>query len=80
VKELEELITPKLVPIAIPIGVGEKVTLIDIVTHASKVFRTPFMVLKDTPLVKRPWFEPIPLTELIETTSEQLVNDLVARI
>jgi hypothetical protein len=40
VEELEELVTPKPVPLVIPkIGVGVKVTLINNVTHASKVFK-----------------------------------------
>ncbi len=47
VEELEELVTPKLVPLTIPeIGVGADVTLIDIVTHAYEVFRTQNIVLK----------------------------------
>ncbi len=47
VEELEELVTPKLVPLTIPeIGVGANVTLIDIVTHAYKVFKTLNIVLK----------------------------------
>ncbi len=49
IEELEELVTPKLVPLAIPkIGVGANVTLINTITHAFEVFRTPYMVLKDT--------------------------------
>jgi hypothetical protein len=42
VKELEELVFPKPIPLVIPeVGVGAELTLIGIVTHASKVFRTP---------------------------------------
>jgi hypothetical protein len=40
VEELEEHIIPKLVPLTIPkIGVGAKVKLIDIITHAFEVFK-----------------------------------------
>ncbi len=74
---MEEPITPKLVPLVIPkIGVGEEVTLIDIVTHASNVFRTPNIVLKDTPIVDKPRSKPIPLAEPIDTIGEQHVDDL----
>lgn len=42
VKELEELVFPKPIPLVIPeVEVGAEVTLIGIVTHASEVFRTP---------------------------------------
>jgi hypothetical protein len=42
VKELEELVTPKPIPLVIPhVGVGVEVILIGIITHASKVCRTP---------------------------------------
>jgi hypothetical protein len=51
IKELEKHVTPKPIPLAIPkIGVGAKVTLISIVTHAFKVFKTPNTVLNDTPI------------------------------
>jgi hypothetical protein len=54
---LEELVTPKPIPLVIPkIGVGAEVTLIDIVTHVFEVFKTLNIVLKDTPIVKRPDF------------------------
>jgi hypothetical protein len=43
VEGLEEHVTFKPLPLIIPeIGVGVKVTLIDIITHAFKVFRTPY--------------------------------------
>ncbi len=81
VEELEEPITPKPIPLTIPkIRVGVEVTLINIVTHAFKVFRTPNIVLKDTPIVEKPRFESIPLAEPIDTIGEQHVDDLVARI
>ncbi len=54
VEELEEFVIPKPVQVVIPkIGVGVKVTLIDIVTHASKVFRTTNIILKETHVVAR---------------------------
>ncbi len=78
---MEEPITPKPIPLTIPkIRVGVEVTLINIVTHAFKVFRTPNIVLKDTPIVEKPRFESIPLAEPIDTIGEQHVDDLVARI
>jgi hypothetical protein len=81
VEELEEPVTPKLVPLGIPkIRVGVEVTLINIVTHASMVFKTPNIVLKDTPIVDKPRFESIPLTKPIDTIGEQHVDDLVAKI
>ncbi len=52
---MEELVTPKPVPLIIlKFGVGAKVTLIDIVTHASKVFKTPDTILKDKLVVEKP--------------------------
>ncbi len=64
---LEEPIIPKLVPLVIPkIGVGVEVTLIDIVTHAYEVFKTLDIVLKDTPIVKRPRLELVPLAKPID--------------
>ncbi len=55
VKTLEKPVTPKLIPLIIPkIGVGVEVTLIDSITHASEVFRILDIVLKDTPITKRP--------------------------
>jgi hypothetical protein len=72
VEVLEEPITPKLVPLVLPkIGVGVKVTLIDSVTHASKVFRTLDIVLKDTPIMERLNLQLIHLTVSIDTTCEQ---------
>jgi hypothetical protein len=46
-------------------------------THASKVFRTLDIILKDTPIVERLGFELVPLDDL-DTTSGQHVDDLVA--
>jgi hypothetical protein len=51
---LEELVTPKPIPLVIPkIGVGAEVTLIDIVTHVFEVFKTLNIIMKDTPIAKR---------------------------
>jgi hypothetical protein len=48
VEGLEELITPKLVPLVLPkIGVGVEVTSIDTITHAYEVFKTPDTILND---------------------------------
>jgi hypothetical protein len=53
VEALEEIVIPKPIPLVIlDIGVGAKVTLIDNVTHAFEGFKTPNIVLKDTPIVK----------------------------
>jgi hypothetical protein len=49
VANLQIPLTPKPVPLSIPhVGVGVKVIMIDTTLHASKVFRTPKVVLKDT--------------------------------
>jgi hypothetical protein len=49
VEGLEEPITKKPIPlVTLEIGVGAKVILIDIITHAFKVFKTPDTILKDT--------------------------------
>jgi hypothetical protein len=59
VEGLEEPVIPKLVSLIIlEIGVGVEVTLIDIVTHAYEVFKTPNILLKDTPVAaERPRFQ-----------------------
>ncbi len=78
---MEEHVTPKLVPLTLPkIGVSIEVTLIDNVTHASEVFRTLDIVLKDTPIMEKLYPQPIPLCEFVDTTCEQHVNDLATRI
>jgi hypothetical protein len=71
VEGLEEPITPKPIPLVIPkIGVGVKVTLIEIVTHAFEVFRTPNTILKDTFVAKKLGFEHVPLVEPVDTIGE----------
>lgn len=92
VEELEELVTHKLVPLVIPkIGVGTKVNLIAIIAHAFKIFRIPSIILKDTLVVERPWFEFVlfvelvefkfvPLAKLVNTTSEKPTDDLIAGV
>ncbi len=55
VKALEEHVTPKPIPLIIlDIGLGTRVTLINNVTHASKVCKTPNTTPKDTPIIKKP--------------------------
>ncbi len=54
--------------------------MIDIATHASKVFRTLNIVLKETHVVERLGLKPIPLVEPIDTTCEQHVDDLTTRV
>ncbi len=55
VKALEELIIPKSIPLVLPeIRIGIEVTLIDSLTHVSEVFSTLNLILKDTPITKRP--------------------------
>jgi hypothetical protein len=81
VKELEELITPKLVPLIIPeIGVGVEITLIDIITRAFEVFKTPDIVLKNTHVVERLGFEYVPLVKHVDTIGEQHVDELITII
>jgi hypothetical protein len=78
VKTLEEPVIPKPIPFVIPnIGVSTKVTLIDTVTHASKVFKTPNTILKDTPIVKKPGFQLVNLIERVDTRGEQHIDDLI---
>jgi hypothetical protein len=59
------------------IGVGTKVTLIDIVTHAFEVFKTLDTILKDTLITKKLGFQPINLAKHVDTTSEQPIDDLI---
>ncbi len=54
--------------------------MINNVTHASKIFRTLDIILKDTPIMKRPNPQPIPLCELVDTTCEQSVDDLATTL
>jgi hypothetical protein len=55
VEVLEKLVTQKPIPLIIPkIGIDIKITLIDNIPHAYKGFKTPNIVLKDTPIIKRP--------------------------
>ncbi len=78
---MEEPIISKPIPLTLPkIGIGTKVTLIDSAIHASKVFRTLDTILKDTPVMERLDLQLIPLSEPIDVTSEQLVDDLVKKV
>jgi hypothetical protein len=66
VADLQIPLSPKLVPLGIPhIGVGAEVTMIDTTLHASKVFRTPGVVLKNTLVIEK--LKPKPNT-LVEPT------------
>jgi hypothetical protein len=50
--------------------------LINNITHASEVFKTPDIVLKDTPITKRLESQLFPLGESINTIGEQLVDTI----
>ncbi len=77
----KELVTPKLEPLIIlEIGVGVEVTLFDIITHAFEVFKTPNIILKDTLAAERLGSRLVILVEPVDTTSEQHVDDLTARV
>jgi hypothetical protein len=54
--------------------------LIDIVTHTSEVFKIPNIILKDTHVVEKLKFQPIILVKHVDTTCEQLVDDLVVGV
>ncbi len=74
---MEVPIIPKLVPLAIPqIGVGAKVISNDTITHAFEVFKTLDTILNGTIVIERLGPEPIPIVELVDTTSEKLIDDL----
>jgi len=67
VEGLEKPTTPKLVPLVIlEIGVIIEVILIDTITHASKVFKTPNIILKETLVAKRLGSQLAPLAETLE--------------
>ncbi len=56
---MEKPVIPKPISlILLEIGVGVEVTLIDIVTHAYEVLKTP-NILQDTPVPKRPRSQPV---------------------
>ncbi len=81
VEKLEKLVIPKFVPLAIPkIGVGVEVILINIVTHAFKVFRTLDTVLKGTCVIEKPRSKLIPLVESVDTIGEQPIDNLVVGV
>jgi hypothetical protein len=74
VGELEKPITPKPIPLTIlDIRVGREVTLINTITHASKIFRTLNILLKDTLVDERPKLELVLLVELVDITCEKLL-------
>ncbi len=52
---MEEPVTPKLIPLIIlDIGLNTRVTLINNVTHASKVCKTVNTTPTDTPIIEKP--------------------------
>ncbi len=64
---MEKLVIPKPMPLVIwEIGVGVEVTLIDIVTHTSKVFKTPDIILKNKHVVEKLKSQPINLVKLVD--------------
>jgi hypothetical protein len=78
---LKEPIIPKPIPLIIPkIEVGVKVTLIDTITHASKVFKTLDILLKDTPIVDKLGSQLVLLTKPLDTIGKQLIDDLNIRV
>jgi hypothetical protein len=49
VEESKEHVTLKFISLAFPhIGIVVEVTMMDIIIHASEVFKTPNIILKDT--------------------------------
>jgi hypothetical protein len=62
--------------------------LIDSITRAFEVFRTPNTILKDTPIAERPKSRLVSLAELVnttcewlaDTTCEQPIPDIVASV
>ncbi len=54
--------------------------MIDTITRASKVFKTPHIVLNDTPIVEGLKLQLVPLVEPVDTTSEQPIDDLIAKV
>jgi hypothetical protein len=54
--------------------------LLDTITHAFEVFKTPYIVLKGTPIAKRSGFKLVLLVEPLDTMGEQHVDDLIARV
>jgi hypothetical protein len=74
VGELEKPITPKPIPLTIlEIRLGREVTLINTITHASKIFRTRNILLKDTLVDERPKLELVLLAEPVDITREKLL-------
>jgi hypothetical protein len=54
--------------------------LIDNIIHAFEVLKTLDIVLRDTHIVEGLGSQLVPLVEPIDTTSEQTIDDLVARV
>ncbi len=54
--------------------------MINTIKHASEVFKILDIILKDTLVDERLGFKLVPLVEPINTTCEQLVDDLITRV
>jgi hypothetical protein len=54
--------------------------LIDTIKHAYEVFKTPNIILRDTPVDGRLGLKLVPLVEPLNTTCEQHVDDLITRV
>jgi hypothetical protein len=64
---LEEPTTPKPIPLVIlEIKIRTNVTLINSITHAFEVFRTPNTILKDTHVIEISKFQLVPLVKPID--------------
>jgi hypothetical protein len=64
---LEEPTTPRSIPLVIPkIKIGIKVTLINSITHASEVFSTIDIILKDTLVTEISESQLVFLAELVD--------------
>ncbi len=79
VANLQIPINPKHVPLTIPhIEVGVEVIIINIALHASKVFRTLEVVMKNTFVVNEPQLKPSIIVEFVDVLDEKNVDNLVA--
>ncbi len=64
---MEEPTTPRSIPLVIPkIKIGIKVTLINSITHASEVFSTIDIILKDTLVTEISESQLVFLAELVD--------------
>jgi len=54
--------------------------MINTVIHAFENFKTPNIILKDIPVTQRLGPDSVSLVEFVETTSQQLVDNLATRL